>query len=242
VWITTSPSRSAPCDRNGEQLNQPARVARLLQIEAAQSQGVTHMKRVIALSLVGLTGLVSGCLEQRVYVDPNQNNGFIGNDNGGDDGWEEECYGCGSALTVRNPTIRGDIGPIRGFNSVEATADAYDDADFGTSQVTVQTTEERGWGLVIINLDRSLSTLPAGETRLTGNNNDFSGSYVQLCSDAPDGSVHFDGIAEDVKIVVTDTAAGRDVAIDATISDGFDGSSYNSPEPTTVTTRFTVAR
>lgn len=188
------------------------------------------MKTTLAIAALGLSSLI-GCTLEREYVDPNANNLF----GGGGDGYSE------GNLTVQNATMRGDIGPIKRFDG-PASGYGSDDAEFGSSNLTLDAQNDTGTGLVIINLDKSIHDLPAGETVLTGTNDQLGGSYVQLCSDAPDASIHFDGIAEEVKIVVVDNGRTRNVDLEATITDGYDGSSYDGAAPTVVRTQFSITR
>lgn len=185
----------------------------------------------VSTVLVACWGL-TGCLSEKTYLDPNEN---VVADFGGDEGY----YEGGGNLAVKNANIRGDIGPVRSF---DGAADAYGSADSGYTQLTLNGNTRGGTGLVMLYLDTDLSTLPAGETRLRGSNEMVDSNYVQLCSDTSDGSQHFDGIAEDVTIVVEPQGDGtRDVTVDATITEGFDGSSYNGAEPTLVTSKFNLA-
>lgn len=189
--------------------------------------------KLAVLGFASLTLAASACTLEREYMDPNANNGFGG---GG------EYYEQGN-INVEQASVRGDIGPIRQFDDTAATGYGYDDPEFGTSQVTLNATSAQGdgTGLVMIYLDKSIRDLPAGRTVLEGANDDFSGNYVQLCSDRTDGSVHFDGIAERVVIDVTERGSTRDVNVEATITEGFEGADYANPEPTVVTSQFRMS-
>lgn len=186
------------------------------------------MKTTLAIAALGLSSLV-GCTLEREYVDPNANQIFNGDRSGEGN------------VNVQNATIRGDIGPIKQFDG-PASGYGYDDSEFGSSNITLDTQNDRGTGLVMIYLDRSIHDLPEGETVLTGSNDNIGGNYVQLCSDSPDASIHFDGIAEEVKIVVNDNGNVRNVNVEATITDGYDGSSYAGAAPTIVSSQFAITR
>jgi hypothetical protein len=182
------------------------------------------MSRFLLPTLTALACTVSavGCIQSVDYVDPNLN--------------LPSPFGNGEmqGVNVQNATLRGDIGPVRDFDGPASSVDAYDDAAYGSSNVTVYGTSARGTGFMMFNLDRSLTTLPAGQTRLLGS--DFeSSSYVQLCSDSSDA--HFDGIAEEVVIEVTPRGNERDITVQATISESYDGA---MAEPTVVNTAFTL--
>jgi hypothetical protein len=189
--------------------------------------------KLAVLGLASLSLAASACINERVYTDPNANIGFGG---GG------EYYEQGN-INVEQARVRGDIGPIRQFDDPAATGYGYDDREFGTSQVTLNAVSSagNGTGLVMLYLDRSLQDLPVGRTVLEGANDDFTGNYVQLCSDRTDGSVHFDGIAESVVIDITEQGNVRDVNVEATITEGFEGADYANPEPTVVTSEFRVS-
>jgi hypothetical protein len=181
------------------------------------------MKTLAAGLIVGSLGLV-GCMESRTYMDPQQNAPAI-------DG------SLGSNVKLNNAFMKGDIGPVTGLNG-PGQIDGYDDPQLGSTTVNVTSQTDKGSGLVILSLDKSLRNLPLGVTHMTGSNDLSSSSYVQLCSDTAGGdSVHFDGIAEDVAINVTQGDAGaRNFDITAKISQSFDG-----PSPaTTVNTHFTL--
>lgn len=190
-----------------------------------------------ALAILGLASFaaVTGCTMERDYMDPNARNDLMGGGGGG--GYSEE-----GNINIEQASVRGDIGPIRRFDDRQATGYGYDDTEFGSSNVTLNATSTEGSGLVMLYLDRSISDLPAGRTVLQGSNDDFSGNYVQLCSDSPDGGIHFDGIAEEVVIDITERGSTRDVNIDATITEGFEGTGYANPETTVVTSSFRVSR
>lgn len=181
------------------------------------------MKTLAAGLIVGSLGLV-GCMESRTYMDPQQNAPAY-------DG------SLGSNVKLNNAFMTGDIGPVTGIKA-PGQIDGYDDPQLGSTTVNVTSQSDKGSGLVILSLDKSLRDLPLGLTHMTGSNDLSSSSYVQLCSDTAGGdSVHFDGIAEAVDINVTQTQTGaRNFDINAKISQGFDGPST----PTTVNTKFTL--
>jgi hypothetical protein len=189
--------------------------------------------KLAVLGLASLSLAASACVNERVYMDPNENLGF----GGGGDYYEQ------GNVNVEQASVRGDIGPIRQFDDSAATGYGYDDPEFNTSQVTLNATSAQGngTGLVIINLDKSIQELPAGRTVLQGSNEDFTSNYVQLCSDRSDGSVHFDGIAETVTIDIEERGNTRDINVEASITEGFEGADYANAEPTVVTSSFRVS-
>jgi hypothetical protein len=190
-----------------------------------------------ALAVIGISSITAslvGCTLEREYMDPNANNNVFGG---------EPAYYQEGNVDIQQASVRGDIGPIRQFDDRQATGYGYDDPEFGSSQITLNATTNEGTGLVMLYLDRSIQDLPLGRTVMQGSNDDFSGNYVQLCSDRSDGSVHFDGIAEEVVIDVAENEAGvRDVNIDATITEGFEGTGYDNPETTVVTSNFRITQ
>ncbi|MDP2344653.1 MAG: hypothetical protein Q8O67_27135 [Deltaproteobacteria bacterium] len=184
------------------------------------------MKTLVLSSLV-LAALASGCMVDRNYLDPNQNVGF-GVDRGGGE--------IVSDPNIQNAQLSGDIGPVRQF---DGPASAYLSDEQGYSNLTVDSRGSNGSGFIMLYLDKSIRDLPAGETHMRGNNNMEDTNYVQLCSDSDSGD-HFDGIASDVIIVVTERGDVRDIDVDATISEGFEGSNYDTGNPTVVTSHFTL--
>lgn len=188
------------------------------------------MKTLVLSSLVLAAGTVSGCMVDRDYLDPEQNRGF------GDFGGRGGEYEAVSDPNVQGAQLRGDIGPVRQFGG---PASAYLSDDSANSMVTIDSRADNGTGFLMLYLDRSIRSLPAGETRMRGNNNMEDTNYVQLCSDSFDGE-HFDGIAEEVVVVVTERGDARDIQIEATITEGFDGANYNDPAPTVVNSQFTL--
>ncbi len=186
------------------------------------------MKSVFAtLVLSAPLAALSGCMVDHGYLDPQQNRGFGEIGDRGDVVNDPNIHGA---------RLTGDIGPVRAFDG-PATASLADED--GYSLVTVDSRASNGTGFIMLSLDHSIRDLAAGETHLRGNNDMADPNYVQLCSDTSDGQ-HFDGIAEDVVVVVTERGDVRDIDIDATITDGFDGTSYDDARPTVVSSSFTL--
>ena len=168
-----------------------------------------------------------GCMQNVDYIDPNQNQPTWGDI--GDSGEMQN-------VNLRDATLRGDIGPVRQFDGPAQSVDAYDDAAYGSSNITIYGNSTRGTGFMMVTLDRSLTSLPPGETRILGNDFETS-SYVQLCSDNSD--VHFDGVAQEVVIEVTPRGPDRDITIEATISEDYEGP---MAAPTVVNAAFTLVQ
>ena len=168
-----------------------------------------------------------GCMQTVDYVDPTQNQPNWGDI---DDGGEMQN------VNLRDATLRGDIGPVRQFDGPAESVEAYDDAAYGSSTITIYGNSTRGTGFMMVTLDRSLTSLPPGETRILGN--DFgTSSYVQLCSDTSD--THFDGVAQEVIIEVTPRGTERDITVQATISEDYEGP---MAAPTVVNSAFTLVQ
>ena len=186
------------------------------------------MKTLVLSSLV--LAATAGCMVERDYLDPDQN-AFGGDfENGG---------GRGDVVSdpnIQNVRLSGDIGPVRQFNG---PASAYLSDDSQYTNLTVDGAGSNGTGFYMLYLDRSIRDLPVGETRMRGNNDMADANYVQLCSDSNAGE-HFDGIAEEVVVTVTDRGDARDIEVEATITEGFEGANYNNPQETVVVSQFTL--
>src|SRR5688500_7920101 len=83
------------------------------------------MKHVIpALTITVGVVAATGCLNERVYVDPNSNASFEG-------------AGAPNNLNLADGTLRGDFGPRRGFDGNATEMQGSSDPEWRTSTVTV---------------------------------------------------------------------------------------------------------
>lgn len=158
------------------------------------------MKHVV--SLLALTVAVTGCLNERVYVDPNQNVEF--------------GAGSGSApsnLAVQNGRLRGDFGPRRGFDGETTELSGSSDREWNQSTVNVTRTEQtRGTGMVILWTQGVLleDLEPGAHDFLYDENSlDLPPVSANVCSGADSASIDYDLPAEQVSVVVTQTPEGR---------------------------------
>lgn len=169
-----------------------------------------------ATATLALALAVTGCLEARTYMDPAANNGFGGDEWGGSGirkyGESDPGFSLGA--------LRGDLGPVRGFNDTRAQVTGYADEEFGdSSNVTVTGEVPNGGGFVSLDVySMNLRTVEAGQYSVSNGDVDMG---VVVCSDSSDGSIHFDAMAEEGTITITDIDADRrEVTIDTTTPSG----------------------
>ncbi len=163
---------------------------------------------------------------------------------GGDDVGDvdpNDVIGIGDVGQPSDATMSGSIGPVGGFDG-PAVVSVFADADFGLNIINVTSETGQGYGLFILSLANGIEALPVGTTTIGIEGLDGGATYVQVCSDSDDGMVHFDGIAEETVVTVTpNDDEGYDVDVTTTITEGFDGWSYEGAEPTVLHVSFTIA-
>lgn len=183
------------------------------------------MKTLSVSSLV-LCGLVSGCLVERNYLDPDLDLDF-------DNGVAVDVDQGGQGPTIQGAQLRGDIGPVVEFDG-PATGSLVE--DLGTTYIQLDSRGTNGTGFMLLVLDKSIRDLPLGETYMSGTYLEDA-SYVQLCSANNEDS--YDAIAEEVVMVVVERGDARDISIEAIAAAGF----YDSTDPsgqTLTSSNFTV--
>jgi len=159
------------------------------------------MKKLLLVTSAALA--LTACVEERLYIDPAAGGGTpIGFEKGPD----TDGFSRGS--------LRGDIGPIVGFNDNAASVQGYVDEGYGSSSVTVTGVGQNGSGFVILDFySMDLKTAPAGTYR--ANSVEMGDVGVIGCSDGgANGDIHYDGPAEDAEVTITDISPSeREVTV-----------------------------
>lgn len=169
------------------------------------------MKHIVigALALVA----AAGCINDRVYMDPVQNLGGAGSEN---------------SLNLRNGNLRGDFGPRTGIDG-PAVAEGSSMPAARSSTVTVQREEQgRGTGMVILWTDGLLlEQLDVGEHEFAYDAASMDSPQIaaNVCSGPDGGSIDYDAPADRGTVVVSDTPAGRQIAVhtETEVIDAMDG-------------------
>jgi hypothetical protein len=225
-----------------------AAVSAVSAISACSNQECTYLNDCPSAQVCSPDG---SCIadERPVLAARNGNGEDAFDDDGGNDGIDIDGIGndIGEAGTPDDVTMSGRIGPVGGFEG-RAELNMFEDAEFGLNVIDVTAESEQGYGLFILSLANGIDGLPVGTTTFGLEGIDGGATYVQLCSDSEDGSMHFDGIAEETVVTVTPTddegvegVEGVEVDVTTTITEGFDGWSYDGAEPTVLHVSFTLA-
>jgi hypothetical protein len=158
------------------------------------------MKYVLPLVAVAAAAVVSGCMDQRTYMDPNQNASFGGG-------------GPQSNMTLANGRLKGDFGPRTGFDGDATDMQGTSDPEWRTSTVTVARSEQtRGTGMVIIWTNGiTLENLDVGAHNYTYDPESIDAAPVTMnaCSGADSASIDYDRPVNNVTATVQDTPEGR---------------------------------
>jgi hypothetical protein len=179
----------------------------------------------LAISAVLFAFLASpACVNERTYFDPTQGLGIA--KGASDPGFS------GGRLT-------GDLGPIQSFDDQRASVNGTTGDEFGgSSSVTVTGAAPTGTGFVIIDM-YTLDLRNADAGTYTADSAEMADVGVTVCSDSNDGSIHFDGPAEEATVVIEDIGADtRQVTVDSSIRAGFE----SMGELTTQRAAFRLAR
>jgi hypothetical protein len=159
------------------------------------------MKKLLLAVPVATFALV-GCIDSKVYVDPNSNTSFTNN-------------GAPSNLQLANGNLNGEFGPRDGFDGPATEMTGTSDPDFQSSTTTVTRTEDgRGTGMMILWTNGVLlENIRAGETqtfRYDPNSMDSPQVSANICSGSGDSaSIDYDAAAQEVDLTVTRTPEGR---------------------------------
>lgn len=145
-------------------------------------------------------GLLTGCLQERTYLDPEQNLGFNS--------------GSSSNMSLRDGRLSGDFGPRRGFDGEATRLEGSNDPQYGMTVVNVVREQQNvGAGMVILSISgRTLDNFEAGEHTFRYDQNELSATnnevFVNVCGGNDDSAFDYDAPAESGTITVEDTADG----------------------------------
>lgn len=159
------------------------------------------MKNALPLLAAAAISLTA-CVNERVYLDPNQNVDLVGG-----------IFSEPAHLNVFDGSLRGDFGPRRGFDGVAEAVEAYSDEAMEASTVTIARTEPgRGTGMVILWTQGTLlEDLAPGahKYRFDPNALEILPVGVNVCSGPDVFNIDYDLPADEVDVVVTPTPEGR---------------------------------
>ncbi|MDP2343359.1 MAG: hypothetical protein Q8O67_20545 [Deltaproteobacteria bacterium] len=146
---------------------------------------------------VGL--LTSGCLQERTYLDPEQNLG--------------PNAGTSSNMSLRDGRLAGDFGPRRGFDGEATSLEGTNDPQYGTTTVNVVREQQSvGAGMVILSIsNKTLDDFQAGEHRFSYDQNDLSSNstiLANVCSGSDMSGFDYDSPAESGTLTIEDTSDG----------------------------------
>jgi len=163
--------------------------------------------RALLLVTPALALALTACMVDREYTDPYQAIPEMG----GDAEW-----GDGSDMPIRSGWVRGDLGQVRNFDAAANDSYGYTDGSYSNVTVTAYDAQER-MGMIIVDLSGAdLRSVRAGTYRFGGLSSDSVGGgtlSVIGCSSATDS--YYDAPAEEGEVVITDTAEGREIQVQA---------------------------
>ncbi len=144
-------------------------------------------------------GLLTGCLQERTYLDPEQNIGLTGSS---------------SNMSLRDGQVHGDFGPRRGFDGEATRLEGSNDPQYGMTVVNVVREQENvGAGMVILSISgRTLDNFEPGEHSFRYDQNDLSTNseiFVNVCGGNDDTAFDYDAPAENGTITVEDGTDGQ---------------------------------
>ncbi len=156
------------------------------------------MKYVLPILAVAAVA-ATGCMNERVYMDPTQNASFGG--------------GPQSNIGLADGTLKGDFGPRTGFDGNATDMQGSSDPEWRTSTVTVARSEQtRGTGMVIIWTNGiTLENLEVGAHQYDYDPNSLDAAPVSMnvCSGTDSASIDYDRPVDHVTATVQDTPNGR---------------------------------
>lgn len=159
------------------------------------------MKTTLLLGACAVGMLSVGCLQDRTYLDPNQNLDPFASSSSS------------STMNLKNGRLQGDIGGRRGFSGDATRLEGMNDPAYDTTSVNVVRTQEgTGAAMVILNISgRSLDRLSVGEHAFSAS--DFGSDvvvYSNVCSSglADDSSFDYDAPVDQGTITIEDAPDG----------------------------------
>ena len=145
---------------------------------------------------VGL--LTAGCLQERTYLDPDQNVGLDSNTS--------------SNMALRDGRLSGDFGARRGFEGEATRLEGSNDPQYGMTVVNVVREQQSvGAGMVILSISgRTLDDYEPGEHRFSYDQTELSNgeTYVNVCGGDDDTAFDYDAPADRGTITVEDSPDG----------------------------------
>jgi hypothetical protein len=167
----------------------------------------------------------SGCLGERSYVDPSAAPTL-------------DLNGSAANANLTQGHLTGDFGPRTGIDGAATMLQGQNDREFDTATVNLAVSSPtRGAGMIILSLNKSLDSLPAGRHTfgLTADGQALGLAFVNHCSGATTDSIDYDQPATSGTITVTEqtgTTAGRlvDVVTQAPKLDPVTGSATSQVE------------
>lgn len=157
--------------------------------------------KTLLLGAVCSVGLLStvGCLQDRTYLDPQQNAGFNNTS--------------ASQMSLRDGRLAGDFGGRRGFNGEASRLEGSNDPAYGMTTVNVvRSQEEVGAAMVILSISgRSLDKFEVGEHSFHYDESSLDTNeqvFVNVCGGADDTAFDYDAPARDGTITIEDSPEG----------------------------------
>jgi hypothetical protein len=193
---------------------------------------------LVSSALLGLTVSAMGCLQERTYLDPEQDFGFA------------DSGGVSSNMPLRSGTLRGDFGSRRGFDGEATDLQGSNDAEYGMTTVNIVREEaRRGAGMVIFSTSgRTLDDFEVGEHAFRYNAESLTSNeevFVNVCGGDDASAFDYDTPAERGTVTIEeDTAGNRTVAVhtETPVLDPVSGVPTGSIESTDSSFTYTPSR
>jgi hypothetical protein len=147
---------------------------------------------------VGL--LSAGCLQDKTYLDPDQNAGFNNTS--------------ASTMQLRDGSLRGDFGGRRGFNGEATRLEGSNDPAYGMTVVNVvREQQDTGAAMVILSISgKTLDQYEVGEHAFHYDESSLNTNeqvFANVCSSAGSSdSFDYDAPAQDGTITIEDSPEG----------------------------------
>jgi hypothetical protein len=156
--------------------------------------------KTLLLGACTLGLLATGCLQERTYLDPEQNLG--------------PNTGSSSNMTLRDGHLTGDFGPRRGFDGEATRLEGSNDPQYGMTTVNVvREQQDVGAGMVILSISgKTLDDFQVGEHRFSYDQNDLSSNsqvFTSVCSGVDGSAFDYDQPADTGTITIEETTDGQ---------------------------------
>lgn len=177
---------------------------------------------VLGAGTLVLLGAVTGCLQQRTYIDPEQSLDFTSE--------------TASNMSLHDGRLSGDFGARKGIDGEATRLEGSNDAQYGMTVVNVvREQKDVGAAMVILSISgRTLNDFEPGEHMFSYDENDLSDSqvFVNVCGGNDDSAFDYDAPA-DGNIVITQTPDGQrqvDIHTETLVLDPSTGESTGTVE------------